>query len=124
MTVRERSWPILPVGADGGIQLESDALPRVTHTVDGVDLNVIWAEVEAVVKKWNANRSALSALLAFFHTNSADAIPQSSDLDKFEKATELGVPEALRPPSNYLLLATPSMTTTRRAVSRGERFGT
>lgn len=99
-------WPVSPVGADynGGIQLESDALPRVTHTVDNVDLNQIWNEVEAVIRKYNELRSALSGLLSFRHTNSADAIPQSSALHRFETATELGVPEAIRPPNEYLKL--------------------
>lgn len=105
-TASQLLWPIMPVGADynGGIQLESDALPRVTHTVDNVDLNRIWLEVEAVIKKWNETRSALSSLLSFWHTNSADAIPQSSALHRFEVATEIGVPEALRPPNEYLKL--------------------
>lgn len=104
MTVLERKWPTLPFGADGGIQLESDALPRVTHTVDNVDLNRIWDEVQAVVARYNELRSALSGLLTFRHTNAADAIPQSSALHKFETATELGAPESLRPPSTYLKL--------------------
>jgi hypothetical protein len=97
-------WPALPVGAEAGLQLESDALPRVTHTVDNVDLNRIWDEVQAVVSKWNETRSALSSLLSFWHTHSSDAIPQSSALHRFEVATELGEPEALRPPSEYLKL--------------------
>ncbi|NVN51615.1 hypothetical protein [Mycobacterium sp. DL] len=69
-----------------------------------MDLNRIWGEVRQVVQTWNAHRSALSSLLSFWHTNSADAIPQSTTIERFEKATELGEPESLRPPSEYLLL--------------------
>jgi hypothetical protein len=72
----ESLWKLPPWGGgEGGIATEGDVLVNVT--ADGVDLNVIWAEVAAVVAAWNAERSALTSLLAFNTTNSADAIPQS-----------------------------------------------
>lgn len=91
-----------PFGAEGGYATEGDVL--VNTTADGVDLNVIWAEVAAVIKAWNAERSALASLLAFNTTNTADAIPQSRSVDSFEEASEFGEPEALRPPSDYHLM--------------------
>ncbi|MFP1155105.1 hypothetical protein ACK280_23930 [Mycobacterium sherrisii] len=91
-----------PFGAEGGYATEGDVL--VNTTADGVDLNVIWAEVAAVVKAWNAERSALTSLLAFNTTNTADAIPQSRSVDSFEEASEYGEPESMRPPSNYHLM--------------------
>lgn len=91
-----------PYGAEGGIATEGDALVNVT--ADGVDLNVIWAEVAAVINAWNAERSALTSLLAFATTNTADAIPQSRSEDSFELASEFGQPESMRPPSEYALM--------------------
>lgn len=91
-----------PFGAEGGYATEGDVL--VNTTADGVSLEVIWAEVAAVVKAWNAERSALTSLLAFNTTNTADAIPQSRSTDSFDLASELGEPTALRPPSNYHLM--------------------
>lgn len=95
-------WHVPPFGAEGGYGTEGDVL--VNTTADGVDLNVIWAEVAAVVKAWNAERSALTSLLAFSTTNTADAIPQSRSSDSFEEASEFGEPEGMRPPSDYHLM--------------------
>lgn len=91
-----------PFGAEGGYATEGDVL--VNTTADGVDLNVIWAEVAAVIKAWNAERSALASLLAFNTTNTADAIPQSRSSDSFEEASEFGEPESMRPPAEYALM--------------------
>ena len=95
-------WALPPFGGEGGIATEGDVLVNVT--ADGVDLNVIWAEVAAVIKAWNAERSALTSLLAFNTTNTADAIPQSRSADSFEEASEYGEPQAMRPPSEYALM--------------------
>uniref|UniRef100_UPI001F223817 hypothetical protein n=1 Tax=Mycobacterium avium TaxID=1764 RepID=UPI001F223817 len=91
-----------PYGGEGGYATEGDILVNVT--ADGVDLNVIWAEVAEVVKAWNAERSALTSLLTFNTTDTATAIPQSRSQDSFEEASEFGEPEAMRPPSNYHLM--------------------
>lgn len=91
-----------PYGAEGGYGTAGDVLVNVT--ADGVDLNVIWAEVAAVIKAWNSERSALASLLAFNTTDAASAIPQSRSSDSFELASEYGEPESLRPPSNYHLM--------------------
>lgn len=91
-----------PCGAEGGYATEGDVL--VNTTADGVSLDTIWQEVAAVIKAWNAERSALASLLAFNTTNTADAIPQSRSVDSFEEASEYGIPESIRPPSNYHLM--------------------
>jgi hypothetical protein len=98
----EQLWPLPPFGGEGGYETEGDVLVNVT--ADGVDLNVIWAEIAAVVKAWNAERSALASLLAFNTTNTADAIPQSRSVDSFEEASEFGEPESMRPPGEYALM--------------------
>jgi hypothetical protein len=91
-----------PFGAEGGYQTQGDALVQVT--ADGVSLDVIWDEVAAVIKAWNAERSALTNLLTFSTTDTASAIPQSRSADSFELSSELGEPEAMRPPSEYALM--------------------
>ncbi|BDB41548.1 hypothetical protein IWGMT90018_19940 [Mycobacterium kiyosense] len=97
-----QSLRLPPFGGEGGYGTEGDVLVNVT--ADGVDLNVIWAEVAAVIKAWNAERSALTSLMAFNTTDAASAIPQSRSSDSFEEASEFGEPEGIRPPSNYHLM--------------------
>lgn len=93
-----------PYGGSGGIATQGDSLAAVQVTADGVDLNVIWAEVAQVIASWNAERSALTSLLAFYTTNTADAIPQSRSVDSFELASEFGQPESMRPPGDHALM--------------------
>ncbi|WP_342342428.1 hypothetical protein [Mycobacterium asiaticum] len=95
-------WPTLPFGFDGGYFEEADAL--VSVSADGVDLNTIWDQVRQAVDLWNKERSAITSLLSFATTTSADAIPQSNSSDSFEIATEYGEPESLRAPRDHLLL--------------------
>lgn len=93
---------LTPFGGEGGYATEGDVL--VNTTADGTDLQVIWDEVAEVVKAWNAERSALTNLLTFNTTNTADAIPQSRSSDSFSESSEYGEPEGIRPPSNYSLM--------------------
>lgn len=97
----QKLWPILPFGFDRGVSTEADAL--VSVSADGVDLNSIWEQVSAAIGAWNADRSALTSLLTFSTTNSADAIPQAASSESFEVATEFGQPESLRAPTAHLL---------------------
>lgn len=98
-------WAHMPFGAEsGGIGTEGDALPRISHLADGAPLDVIWREIQATITAWNEHRSALTALLAYQTTVSADAIPQSNSEQFFELASEMGEPESLRGPSSHLLL--------------------
>ena len=76
----------------------------VNMTADGVDLNEIWAEVQDVLEMYNRERSAVVQLLSYPTTQVADAVPQSISSDSMEEATEFGVPRAIRPPSDVLLL--------------------
>lgn len=92
----------LPFGAELGYSTEGDILVNVT--ADGVDLSVIWQEMADVAAKWNTERSALTSLLTFNTTNTADAIPQSRSQDSFEEASEFGEPESMRPPADYALM--------------------
>jgi hypothetical protein len=85
-----------------GISTLGDVLVNVT--ADGVDLNQIWAEIQEVLDMYNSERSSVVQLLSFPTTLVAGAVPQSISSDSFEEATEMGVPRAIRPPSDVLKL--------------------
>jgi hypothetical protein len=85
-----------------GISVEGDVL--VNQTADGVDLNQIWAEVQQVLALYNTERSTVAGLISYRTVQAADAVPQSISSDSFEVATEMGVPRAIRPPSDVLKL--------------------
>ena len=89
-------------GAERGISTHGDVL--VNKTADGVDLNEIFEDTAKVLEIYNAHRRSIADLFSFRTTNSADAVPQSISSDSFEEATEVGIPRAMRPPSDVLLL--------------------
>lgn len=89
-------------GGDGkGISASGDVLVNVT--ADGVDLQVVWAEIRDALAIYNAERSTLARLLSYPTTLAADAVAQvSSTNESFDKASEFGIPTALREPADYL----------------------
>ncbi|STZ58807.1 hypothetical protein [Mycolicibacterium tokaiense] len=94
-----------PFGGEvGGYSTEGDILPRVTQTLDNVDLNVIWQEMQEALGKWNQERSKIVDLVSYWHTSPADAVPQGLIESELELASEFGEPESMGPPSEYLLL--------------------
>lgn len=92
----------LPFGADDGYNDEGGVLVNVSG--DGVDLNVIWREMQAAIRAWNDERGAIVNLLSYPTVSSADAVPQATSDESFELASEYGEPESLRAPSSHLLL--------------------
>lgn len=80
------------VGADRGFNVQADL---VTQTVDGIDINLLWDEYQESLNLWNAGRSALVAFLTFPVSELVEFIPNASG-DDFEKASEFGVPQAIR----------------------------
>jgi len=101
MTVQFDNPLMIPFGGDGGINTEGDILV----TVDGISVDSLWAEVASVLALWNSERSAIAQCLSFPTINAAEAVPQSLSDDSFELASEFGVPESIRAPSNAILLA-------------------
>ncbi len=86
-----------------GISTRGDVL--VNMTADGVDLNEVWGgELQDVLELWNTERKSVTDLLCYRTVNVADAIAQSVTTDSFEEATEFGIPQAIRPPSDVLKL--------------------
>jgi hypothetical protein len=105
VTTRPSPFAIAPFGFDGrGYSTEGDAInPRVDHTLDGVDLNTLWTEHAAVLQTWNSRASSLAALLSYWHTNAADAIPDKFLRNTFEPASKFGEPVGVRGPDYQVL---------------------
>lgn len=102
MTAAQSLWTDpSPYGREEGIQNSGDV---VRTTLDGVDLNAIWTEVQSIIQAWNDSRDALTSVLSYHTINVAEAIPQSQTLEDFEPATDYGQPTALRPPTEHLLM--------------------
>lgn len=100
----QQLWLHPPFGAEDGIGTESDALPRVTQTSDGVDLNSVWQTMQQALDEWNKHRSNLVDVLSFWTTAVADALPQGWSETLFEEASEFGEPTSSRPPSEHVLV--------------------
>lgn len=84
-------------GADGaagrGINSRGDI---VTKTSDGRDLNSIWDEFQSTLNVWNEGRSRIVDVLTYPVTNLIEDVPVVGT-ENFEKASEFGVPKAIRP---------------------------
>jgi len=83
-----------------GIAGKGDVL--VNQTADGVDLNVLFDEIEQVVRLWNTEKTRLANLVSYPTTVPADAVPQSLVAESFDEASEFGTPTAMKPPTPYL----------------------
>ena len=79
-------------GADRGYNTLGDVL---TQTVDGRDLNDIWAEFAETIRLHNSNRQRLIDFLTFDVASPVEDVPQISGGD-FEEASEFGVPVGIR----------------------------
>lgn len=75
----------------------------VNRTADGVGLQDLWLEIQAALAVYNGERSAISSLVSFRTTRPGDSVPQNVNAERFEEATEYGVPQGISDPS-YLKL--------------------
>lgn len=101
-----REFGLFPgmLGADnnlGGYQTAADV---VTETADGVDLNQMWAEFQAVLDVYNQARSHLVSILTYTVTDLIESVPVVGT-SVFQQATEFGVPTSVRPGLAYKQLA-------------------
>lgn len=82
-------------GGDGtsGFNQASDL---VTQTVDGFDLNDLWAEYQTTMNAQNAARQSVVSFLTFPVTAAQERVPQVSS-GEFERASEFGEPRGIRP---------------------------
>jgi hypothetical protein len=85
--------PGMAGGAPGGFNQASDL---VTQTVDGFDLNDLWAEYQTAMEIQNEARQRVVDFLTFAVSNPQERVPQISSGD-FERASEYGEPRGIRP---------------------------
>lgn len=72
----------------------------VNQLADGVSLDSVWDEINEATSLYNEHRSALASLLTFPTTAAGDSVPQAGTGygDKFEEASEFGVPSGIGAP--------------------------
>lgn len=89
------------MGSEKGYNTASDI---VTQSADGVDLNTVWADFQAVLQAYNTRRTSLVDFLSYKVTSPTDTVMQASGGDDFEMASEFGVPKGVRTGMNYFQL--------------------
>jgi hypothetical protein len=85
-------------GGDRGYNTEGDV---ITQTVDGVQLNNIWAEFQQTLAIQNSQRNTLVSFLTYNVNEPIVTVPQFGGGEDFEIASEFGVPKSVRPTSSY-----------------------
>lgn len=80
---------------DGRRGYQNRGSVRVNQTADGVDLNEIWDEVAAVLELHNSHQSAITSLLSYRTIHTGEAVPQNLRSERFEVATEYGIPTGI-----------------------------
>lgn len=99
MSLKFRIW-----GGDGnrsGYMTEGDIL---THTIDGVDLNQLWAEFIDANTIYNEHKQGMVGLLTYPVLSDIELVPQIGDFN-FEEATEFGIPRGANTNISYYQLA-------------------
>lgn len=81
-----------------GFHTEGDV---IRTTTDNVDLNVLWREFAAALAILNRQRQPLVDLLTYTVTQPVQTVPQVGSSANFEKASEFGVPIAVRTSVGY-----------------------
>jgi hypothetical protein len=90
------------LGGEGGYHDESDILP--TRTTDGVDINALWSDYQAVLAVYNQRRQTLIDILTYPVSQLIENVPVVGDAE-FEIASEYGVPKASRIGVDYVQMA-------------------
>lgn len=87
----------------GGARGYNAAGDVLTQTADGRSLTDIWGEFQQTIAIANERRQTLIDLLTFPVTNIIEDVPQFGGGD-FEKMSEYGVPQGIRPTTSILSL--------------------
>ena len=83
-------------GLEGGAEGFSQGGDVITATLDGRDLNDVWAEYIRALQLYNAQRDRLTAQLIFPVSKIIEDVMQGGDTVNFEEASEFGVPRGVR----------------------------
>lgn len=100
---RELGLSVAPFGGSQptGFHTEGDV---IRTTVDGIDTNVLWREFTAVLDALRGQRQPVIDLLTYTVARPYERIPQAGSNMNFEKASEFGVPVAVRTGVTYYSL--------------------
>lgn len=90
MITIDRKYDLFAFGAEGGYQTAGDI---VTQTIDGIDLNAMWATYQQTLAYWNQKKNALVGLFTYPVTSLIENVPQVGRA-VFEEASEFGEPQA------------------------------
>lgn len=74
----------------------------INELADGVRIDDIWAEVQNAVTVYNQHKTTIASLLSYPTTQAAAPLHQGLTQEKFEIASEYGVPKAINPPIDVL----------------------
>lgn len=88
-------------GNRSGYMTHGDIL---THTIDGVDLNELWAEFIDANSVYNQHKQGMVGLLTYPVVSDIELVPQIGDFN-FEEATEFGIPRKANTNISYYQLA-------------------
>lgn len=86
-----------------GFNTRADIL---TRTVDQVDFNSLWDEFSTLLDEWNAKRDIMINLLTVPSPTVITEV-EMPGTERFEEATEFGVPVGIRPGVSYVQRALP-----------------
>lgn len=100
---RELGLEVAPFGGSQptGFHAESDV---IRTTADGISTNDLWTEFSAVLARLRGQRQPLVDLLTYTVPKPIDRVPQAGSNMNFEKASEYGVPVAVRTGVTYYSL--------------------
>lgn len=79
-------------GAERGFNERADVM---VQTVDGVDLNAMWDEIQRTLAMYNNWRDTLLARIMYRTTKEVETVGVPSQVD-FEEASEYGQPQSIR----------------------------
>jgi hypothetical protein len=96
--------PLLLKGGEGNRSGYLNHGDILTHTIDGVDLNDLWAEFIDANTVYNQHKQGLVGLLTYPVVSDIELVPQIGDFN-FEEATEYGIPRKANTNISYYQLA-------------------
>lgn len=74
----------------------------INELADGVRVDDIWAEIQNAVAVYNQHKTTVASLLSYPTTQAAAPLHQGLTQEKFEIASQYGVPKAINPPVDVL----------------------
>ncbi len=89
-------------GSQPGEGINTQGHVLVNKTADGVDLNLIWSEIEQLLTAWDGERTTVASLISYGTIAPADAVAQTMAIESLDIASEFGLPKGVAPPPDVL----------------------